>query len=430
MAESMEPWHDNLWRRTARPAPTYPPLGADATADVAIIGAGYTGLAAALRFASHGRDVIVLEAQEPGFGASGRNTGWWVPFWTLMTPEKALERFGEADGGRFCQMMIDAGRLVSQLVTTHAIECDIRQVGVVCAARTPETLKKLQNSAATWRQWGAPVDDIDAAAMRGYIATDRYIGGIIYRDGGQLQPLDYCRGLAAAAVRAGVRIHGQSPVIGLSPAGNGWRVTAPMGTVKAQQVLLATNAFSPIFGKMQSKFLHIKIAMIASEPFADQGRRYLPQGVAVADVDSRDAFGVGFDGDGRLVTSVLPAFRDGITPAAAARPFWRMFRNAFPDAPERVGWQSLWHGHICVPSDALVKTEELSPGLFAAYGYSGNGIAQASMVGTEMADWMATGDRARLRVPPMALKSVPFAGMMSLLINRLALPALSHVVYR
>ncbi len=421
---------DNLWQRTVRPAPVYPPLGADATADVTIIGAGYTGLAAALRFASHGRDAIVLEAHEPGFGASGRNTGWWVPFWTLLTPEKALERFGEAAGGRFCQMMIDAGRLVSQLVETHGIACDMRQTGVICAASTPETLKKLQSSAATWRQWGAPVDEIDVIAMRDYVATDRYIGGVMYRDGGQLQPLDYCRGLAAAAVRSGVRIHSRSPATALVPEGNGWRVTTPTGTVRARQVLLATNAYPPIFSKMQSKFLHIKIAMIASEPFPDQGRRYLPQGAAMADVDSHDAFGVGFDCEGRLVTSVMPAFRDGITPEAAARPFWRMFRNIFPDAPERVGWQSLWHGEICVPSDALVKTEELAPGLFAAFGYSGNGIAQASMVGTEMADWMATGDRARLRVPPMALKAVPLASMVSLLINRLALPALGHVVYR
>ena len=421
---------DNLWRRTARPSPSCPPLRADTTADVAIIGAGYTGLAAALRLSSLGRDVIVLEAQEPGFGASGRNTGWWVPFWTLMTPEKALARFGEAEGTRFCQMMIDAGRLVRHLVITHDIACDMRQAGVICAARTPETLKKLQSSAATWRQWGAPVDEIDAAAMRGYIATDRYAGGVIYRDGGQLQPLDYCRGLAAAAMRAGVRIHGQSPVTALSPDGDGWRVTTPSGTVRARQVLVATNAYLPIFKQMQGKFLSIKIAMIGSEPFADQGRRYLPQGVAMADMDSHDAFGVGFDGGGRLVTSVLPAFRDGITPSAAARPFWRMFRSTFPDAPEKVEWQSLWHGHICVPSDALVKTDELAPGLFAAFGYSGNGIAQASMVGTEMADWMASGDRARLRVPPMALKSVPFAGMMSLLINRLAMPTLSHVVYR
>lgn len=427
---SAAPRGDNLWQRTARPSPVYPPLGADVKADVAIIGAGYTGLAAALRFSSHGRDVVVLEAMEPGFGASGRNTGWWVPFWTLMTPVKALERFGEMDGGCFCQMMIDAGRLVRQLVETHGIACDMRQAGVICAARTPETLKKLQNSAATWRQWGAPVDEIDVIAMRDYVATDRYIGGVMYRDGGQLQPLDYCRGLAAAAVRSGVRIHSRSPATALVPEGNGWHVTTPTGTVQARQVLLATNAYPPIFSKMQSKFLHIKIAMIASEPFPDQGRRYLPQGAAMADVDSHDAFGVGFDCEGRLVTSVMPAFRDGITPEAAARPFWRMFRNIFPDAPERVGWQSLWHGEICVPSDALVKTEELAPGLFAAFGYSGNGIAQASMVGTEMADWMATGDRARLRVPPMALKAVPLASMVSLLINRLALPALGHVVYR
>lgn len=421
---------DNLWQQTARPASIYPPLGADVAADVAIIGAGYTGLTAALRLAEMGRDVVVLEAQEPGFGASGRNTGWWVPFWTLMTPEKALARFGEADGTRFCQMMIGAGRLVRHLVTTHGIECDMRPIGVVCAARTPETLKKLQSSAAIWRQWGAPVDEIDAAAMRGYISTDRYVGGVIYRDGGQLHPLDYCRGLAAAAMRAGVRIHSQSPAVALSPDGGGWRVVTPSGAVRARQVLVATNAYPPILRGMQGKFLHIKIAMVASAPFPDQGRRYLPQGVAVADVDSHDAFGVGFDGDGRLVTSVLPAFRDGITPEAATRPFWRMFRSTFPGAPEKVEWQSLWHGHICVPSDALVKTDELAPGLFAAFGYSGNGIAQASMVGTEMAEWMANGDRSRLRVPPMVIKSVPFAGMMSLLINRLALPALGHMVYR
>lgn len=426
----MEPWDANLWQRTACPAPDCPPLHEDIRAEVAIIGAGYTGLTAALRLAELGRDVVVLEEKQPGHGASGRNTGWWIPFWVYMPPSSTKQQFGEAAGQRFAQMMLDGARLVPELVRKHDIKCDIREVGLICAARTQKTLTMLQRIAQEWRLMGVRVDDLDRAGMRRFIATDRYIGGVHYFDSGHLQPVSYCRGLAAAAQRQGARVHGQSPVTSVTPSNSGWSVTTPSATVQAKQVLVATNAYPAIVPQLRSKFLTIKLGMQASAPFPDKGRSYLPGGVMVTDIDAKDMFSVAFDTAGRLVTSALPPFDSSRPAAEITRHYWRMFCRTFPAAPRQIEWESVWHGHVCVPLDGLAKVDELAPGLFTAFGYSGNGIAQASMVGTEMAEWMTSGERDRVRVPSMAIKSIPGAALISGLANRVLMPAMNYVIYR
>jgi glycine/D-amino acid oxidase-like deaminating enzyme len=423
-------FYESFWKATAAPGPECPRLAKDERAEAVVIGAGYTGLSAALRIAEAGRDVRVLELEEPGFGASGRTTGWWVANYQFLTPSQAIRRFGETDGERIIRLMVDAGRLVPQLIERYGIDCDMQEKGVVYAARTEERFAELSELASEWRTHGGDVRTIDSIEIRKYIASDVYLGGILFAASGMMHPLNLTRGLAAAAVRAGARIHARSPAIGITRAGDEWLVETPGGTVRAKHVLIATNAFRHKLINLRRTFLSIRIGMIVSAPFADAGRQYLPLNVPYTDTSTGDGFAPGFGFQGRIITSMFPNFLGSDDPQRVGGAFWRKFRRVFPAAPASVRWDYAWHGHVCVPSDRLVKVVEMAPRLIAAYGYSGAGIAQSLMVGQETADWILTGDRTRLRIPPMVPKRILFPGLLSGAINRVGLPAVSALIYR
>lgn len=423
-------FHESFWKAVAIPGPECPRLTQNAKAQVVVIGAGYTGLSAALRLAESGSDVRVLDLDEPGFGASGRTTGWWVSNYQFLTPSQAVQRFGEVDGKRMCSLMVDAGRLVPQLVEQHQIDCDARKTGVVYAARDEKRFMELSSLAEEWRAQGGDVRTIDSREIRSYIDSDFYVGGILFVESGMLNPLSLTRGLASAAIKAGAQIHAHSPAVGITRSGNEWRVETPKGAIQTQRVLIATNAFRHKLLDLRRTFLTVRIGMIVSAPFADAGRKYLPRGVPYTDTGTGDAFAPGFGIQGRIITSMFPNFRQTDEPERVGRSFWRMFRRVFPSAPRAVQWDYGWHGHICIPSDRLVKVIEVQPGLIAAYGYSGAGIAQSLMVGRETADWIATGDRRKLRITPLSPKRILFPGALSGLINRVVLPAASAYIYR
>lgn len=422
-SDDLKSFQTSYWFAAAAPAPEYRPLEANITADIVIVGAGYTGLAAALRMAEMGRDTVIVEANEPGFGASGRNAGCWVPNWAFATPPALRARFGDAVALRMARFMVDGGRLLPELVSRHGIDCDFQKTGVLYVSRKPKSLRTLRDAAVDWQAVEGNVRFVEGAELSRYTGSDRWSGGLLYEQAGLLNPLSFSRGLAAAAQRSGVRLFARSPAVAITPEGNRWRVSAPEGSVLASKVLIATNAFRPALLQLSRYFVSMRVGMVTSEPMPDW-RRYLPHGAPYGDVDSKSGFYVGFDRHSRLTVSVLPTLSGG-DPARLASAYWRQFRRVYPSAPAAVRWDYGWHGHICVPRDKIAKPMQLAPNLFTAFGYAGSGIVQATMMGREMAEWMTTGDRERVRMPDIAPARIPCAGLLSALTNRLVLPAAS-----
>jgi glycine/D-amino acid oxidase-like deaminating enzyme len=147
MIENEQPVIANsLWSATVNPVVPCPELQSDVSAEVAIVGAGFTGLSAALHLAQMGRSVAVLEAQTPGWGASGRNGGQVNPG-LIEAPNDAIARFGSEMGQRMIRLSGQAGQLVFDLIAQHQIQCDVRPVGWLRAAHNPGGLRSLEQKA-------------------------------------------------------------------------------------------------------------------------------------------------------------------------------------------------------------------------------------------------------------------------------------------
>ena len=207
-----------LYRDTAEPAVPTPPLGGDARADVVVVGGGITGLSTALHAAEAGAKVIVLEAQDPGWGASGRNGGQ-VNAGLKLDPDIVERDFGVELGRRMNTLAGAAPAFVFDLIERHSIRCEARQNGTLRAAVRAQHAAKIRISVDQWLRRNAPVEFLNAAAVERVTGTGHYIAAMFDRRGGDLNPLSFARGLARAAIGAGAQVHGGTRALSLTSSG-------------------------------------------------------------------------------------------------------------------------------------------------------------------------------------------------------------------
>src|ERR1700690_839408 len=232
----------NFFRDPAEPAVPTPPLEGDARADIAIVGGGITGLSTALHVAEQGAKVILLEAEEPGWGASGRNGGQ-VNAGLKLDPDLVERDHGVELGGRMNALAGDAPALVFDLIKRHAIRCEARQNGTLRAAVGANHAAAIRISVEQLTRRGAPVEYMEGPEIARATGTARYVAALFDRRGGDLTPLSFGRGLARAAIGAGALVHGGTRVSRLARAGNSWKLHTDRGLAVAGQVVLATNGY-------------------------------------------------------------------------------------------------------------------------------------------------------------------------------------------
>ena len=283
MIENEQPVIANsLWSATANPVVPCPELQSDVSADVAIVGAEFTGLSAALHLAQMGRSLAVLEAQTPGWGASGRNGGQVNPG-LIEAPNDAIACFGPEMGQRMIRLSGQAGRLVFDLIAQHQIQCDARPVGWLRAAHNPRGLRSLEQKAEQCAQHGADLQLLSRPDVVQALGTNAYIGGLIDPRGGNLHPLNYALGLCDAARVAGVRIYGQSKVEKLERRGPEHLLVTKRGQLRAGRVLLCTNGYSgPLHSGLQRSVVPIRSVQVATEPLSDELRSHIFAGASCA----------------------------------------------------------------------------------------------------------------------------------------------------
>ena len=388
---------------SATPAPVRPRLGGSVKADVCVIGAGYTGLSAALHLAQSGAKVVVLEADTVGFAASGRNGGQ-IHTGHRKTQEELERWLGEIHARALWDLCEEAKVTLRQLVRMHAIDCDLKD-GLVIAAHNKSAIGPVAHETEYLaKNYGySQARMMDAAETAKQLGTTAYPAARYDMGGGHLHPLNYARGLAAAAEQAGAQIFEHSRAVALDEDKAGANVRSAQGVVSAGQVLLATDAFSGDIAPELAKYIgHVESFVTATEPLGEElNAKVLPCDAAVADTRHvLDYYRKSADG------RMLYAGRESYWTipndiAAIVRP--RMLQ-VFPNLRD-VKTEYAWSGAVGITATRMPHFGRLSKRILFAHGYSGQGVALATLGGKLLAE-AALGQTERFdvfaRVPATA----------------------------
>jgi glycine/D-amino acid oxidase-like deaminating enzyme len=395
----------NLYQDSAEPAPALPALDGDRRAEVLIVGGGFTGLSTALSLAENGVSVVVLEAHEPGWGASGRNGGQVNP--GLKHEPDAVERdYGPDLGARMVAFSGAAPALVFDLIARHAIRCEARRNGTLRAAIRPAQARRLAVAVEQLVRRGVPAELLNGAQIAEATGTGRYVAGLLDRRGGDLNPLSYARGLARAAMRAGASIHGDTRVLNLSPAGTRWQARTATGSVTAERVVLATNGYTddlwprlrrtvvPLFGAI--------VATAAIPPEIADG--IIPSRAVLYETGAVTVY-YRIDNGGRLLIGGRGPMHE--IAKAAAVPHLLAYAHKLWPGLRQVPWTHAWGGRLAMTTDQYPHIHEPAPGVIACLGYNGRGVALSTAMGVQLAQRIRN-PSAPFDMPITPMKTIAF----------------------
>jgi glycine/D-amino acid oxidase-like deaminating enzyme len=372
-----------LWEKTAIAAPRTSPLSGELTADVVIVGGGFTGLSAALHLAEAGQSVVVLEGAEIGFGGSGRNVGLInAGMWVM--PDDLPGELGDTHGERLLQLLGNGPQVVMSIIDRHRIECELERNGTLHCAVGKSGLAEITERAQQWQKRGAPVELLDAAETATRIGTKAYAGALLDRRAGTLQPLAYVRGLAHAALRAGAMLHTGSPVLSCASDGTGWKVSTASGSVSAGWVVVATDAYSEgPWAKVRSEQVHLPYFNLATRPLPSELRNSILPGREGAWDTKEILSSFRMDRAGRLVFGSVGALRNTGT---AVHVGWakRALARLFPQLGS-VEFDYEWYGKIGMTDNALPRFHRFERNIVGFSGYNGRGIAPGTVFGQILA---------------------------------------------
>lgn len=378
-------------------------LAGDAECDVAIVGGGLAGLSAALELARRGHAVLLLEAHEIGFGASGRNGGQAIH--GLACDQEVIEaQLGLDDARRVWDMSIEALDLLRARIAEHSIDCDWRDGHLNLATRA-----RKGRALAAWADriesvYGYPLRRIAPAELRDWIASPRYHSGVHDPRSGHLHPLKYTRGLAAAAAQAGARLCEATPVLALEPGQRPVLRTAG-GRVRARQVLLAGNVYIDALAPSLGARIMPVGTYIACTEALDPARAdaLIPTRSAVSDTDFvLDYFRT--TNDHRMLYGGRVSYST-VTPADLADSMRRRMVATFPQLTD-VKVEYAWGGFVDISMNRAPDFGRLpapphgagkAQNIYYLQGFSGHGLALTGLAGRLVAEAM-DGDASRFDV--------------------------------
>jgi glycine/D-amino acid oxidase-like deaminating enzyme len=392
-------WSDQLElpRRPAAPLPTQ--------TDVAIIGGGYTGLAAARELARRGTDVTVLERHHIGWGASSRNGGFVLQGYKPEMEELA-RMVGAARARRMFELTLDAMQLLERLISEEGIACDFTHCGALTLAAKPSHLAGLEQSGRFLRnELGYETELLSRLDLRGEIASPRYHGALLDPGGCSVQPAKYVNGLGQAAARAGARLLEDTDVTRIEKVAAGFQIHTSRGVIRAGELLAATNGYTPpALGALRRRVIPIGSYIIATGQLGeDVARKLIPRGRVLSDTKHL-LYYFRLSPDNRMVFGGRASF----TPAGPRRSAAILTAAMCEVFPELSGIpvEYTWSGNVAYPVDHLPHAGRLG-GVHYAMGYCGHGLALATYLGTRMGEVIAGAGE----IPDLGgkrFKAVPF----------------------
>jgi glycine/D-amino acid oxidase-like deaminating enzyme len=400
----------SLWADTAEPLPAFPKLAGEAKADVVIIGAGYTGLSAAHHIAKSGLSPVVLEANHPGWGASGRNGGVITAKFRLSFRDIDAAH-GRDMARRMYEIAHESVDMVEELVSEFGItSARLTRTGQVKAAHNDVTLRAAIDEAVwmTREMRDTEVRILDPHQVRDETGSQVFVGGILNPGSGGIHPLNYLRGLAGGVAQRGVPVFQESPVLALRRDGDSVVAETPGGVVRARQAIIATNSYSDLTSataRVQRALVPFRSALIATEKLSPNlAGSLMPTGRTYTEtkrmmrwfrkVDDRVVFG----GRGAFGKQDSESAFDALRKAMV---------GIFPELAD-IPLAFKWSGLVAMTLDSVPHVGRLDDRTFYSVGYNGAGVAMSSLMGRYLAA-LVNGEKVDLGLLDAGrLKTIPF----------------------
>jgi glycine/D-amino acid oxidase-like deaminating enzyme len=380
-----QPHTGSYYAATVNDVTNFAPLRGEHTADVCVIGAGFTGISAALHLAERGYNVHVIEANKVGWGASGRNGGQMIG--GIAGEKHVAKHHGRDVEDLFAELRWAGHNIIRERVRKYEIQCDLKQ-GYVDVALKQSHMRDFEADYERLRKAEFPheVRLLSRDETRAMTGTDTYIGALLNMGNGHLHPLNLCIGEARAAVSQGATIYEQSPVVAID-RGSRPRAVTENGSVKADAIVIAGNAYHHLERKLRGIMFPVNSFIVATEPLSeDVVAEINPHDVAICDpnfileyfrlsADKRLLFGgrLNYFGDDAKV--IEAKHRKKIT-------------RHYPQL-SNIRIDYAWGGKIGVPINRVPLLGRISPNIFYSQGYSGHGVNVTHLAGQIMADAIA-----------------------------------------
>lgn len=396
----------SLWASISSPAPETTKATQDTRVDVAVVGAGYTGLSAAIHLRQTGANVAVIEAAEAGWGASGRNGGQVIPG-LKIDPDEVEDLVGGEHGRRLIAWAGSAPDMVFDLIRQHGIDCSPIRNGWIQPAYTNESLKIVSSRCHQWQRRGAPVEMLDPARLPDILGTPKYVGAWLDRRGGSINPMAYSRGLARVALAAGAKIYTSTPALKLEREGSVWKVPTPSATFRADHVIVATGAYcGDLVPGLRRTMVPTRIGEVATKPLSHNILAKILPGRQLASDWRRLLASFRITPDGRLMMGGSTATA-GPETTKIRDSLHRAARDLFGHYGE-FEWDFFWSGVFAVTPDKLPHVYEPYPNLTAALGCNGRGIAISTAMGKVLAERIRGAHEDELILPVSRLAPMRF----------------------
>jgi glycine/D-amino acid oxidase-like deaminating enzyme len=379
-------WPDSLWAAMTPPGPDLPELVGTAEADVIVIGGGFTGLSTALHLREAGVDVAIVEAMEPGWGASGRNNGQVIPTLSRPDPDDIVARHGAA-GERFVALLRDSASVLFDIARRYQIQAEQEQAGWVQPVHSPGRIKIAERRVRQWSKFGASVELLSRDQTRKMLGSDAWFGGFWNKTGGHINPLALSRGLARVVLDRGGRIYARSPVSSFERRGDRWVVKTDKGEISGRAMIVATNAYTGEFSKslmpaVAHEVMPVLSWQMATQPLSHDVRKSIIPGRQAMSDTHGELYFARYDARNRLVTGgavIGPGNKAERLKLRVAERLQRLWPQI-----EQVNFDYVWNGYVGMTTDFLPRIHRLGPDAYGWTGCNGRAVALSIALGDEL----------------------------------------------
>jgi glycine/D-amino acid oxidase-like deaminating enzyme len=407
-------WPPSLWAAVTPPGLDLPELKGMQSADVIVVGAGFTGLSTALHLREAGVDVAIVEAMEPGWGASGRNNGQVIPTLSRPDPDDIIRRHGAA-GERFVGLLRDSASMLFDVAKRYNIAAEQEQTGWVQPVHSPGRIRIAERRIKQWSKFGAPVELLSREQARDMLGSEAWYGGFWNRTGGHINPLALSRGLARVVLEKSARIYARSPAQSFERRGDKWIIKTVKGEIAGRALVLATNAYSGEFSKslapeIAHEVMPVLSWQMATQPLSDNVRKTIIPGRQAMSDTHGELYFARYDARHRLVTGGAVIGPGNKAERIKARVTERLQR-LWPQIGA-VSFDYVWNGYVGMTTDFLPRIHRLGPDAYGWTGCNGRAVALSIALGGELSKAVRGVPENELALPFTKPVTIPAHGLL------------------